>query len=65
MTICPKCGHIDDYEINYIEEYLYNDDTITVLVNVSCPICDESYWVREFFKFSDNENKKKIKRVRK
>ncbi len=51
MAKCPKCGTEDDYNVTYIIDEDYIDDTFIATCRAKCYNCKAEFKVREFFEF--------------
>ncbi len=51
MARCPKCGTEDDYNVTYIIDEDYIDDTFIATCRAKCYNCKAEFKVREFFEF--------------
>lgn len=55
MVRCPKCKS-KYYTINYIDEYDGEDDIIYRFSKVKCDDCKSRFYIKETFKFINDEN---------
>jgi DNA-directed RNA polymerase subunit RPC12/RpoP len=55
MVKCPKCGS-EYYTILYIDEHDGDNDLIYRFSKVKCDDCGSRFFIKETFKFVDDEN---------
>ena len=55
MVRCPKCKS-EDYTISYIDEYDGDDNEVYRFSKVKCDDCGSRFFIKETFKFVDDEN---------